>query len=97
MAHSAIGLMGRLRAVAPVAWDQCNVSLTIDDNQFIRRWGVARIQAEVAPDGSISGAASTSDSHRMRTMAIDGKIDGDAVEATMGTALRAVHLSLKRS
>jgi hypothetical protein len=77
--------------------DHANVVLVVQDNHFTRRWGVADLSVDIGPDGSFNKSVVTSDSRRLRNIAITGKIVGGALEADIGTDLCAAHLSLKKS
>jgi hypothetical protein len=77
--------------------DHSNVVVIVQDNHFTRRWGVGDLSVDVAPDGSFETSVVTSDSRRLRSITIKGRIAGGALEADIGTELCAAHLSLKKT
>jgi hypothetical protein len=72
-------------------------SLVVTDNHFTRHWGQADLQVPVAADGSFDTKVTTSDSRKLRTIGIKGKITGGALEADIGSDVCSAHLSLKKS
>jgi hypothetical protein len=77
--------------------DHPNIVIVVQDNHFTRRWGVGDLSVDIGPDGSFSKSVVTSDSRRLRNIAITGKITAGNFEADIGTDLCAAHLSLKKS
>jgi hypothetical protein len=73
------------------------ISVVVQDNHFSRHWGQAELQVPVAADGSFDTKVTTSDSRRLRTIAIKGKIADGGLEADIGSDLCSAHLSLKKS
>jgi len=74
-----------------------DTTVSVQDNHFNRTWGQGQMSVDVAPDGTFAQKVVTSDSRRLRNIAIKGKITGNSLEADIGTDLCAAHLSLTKS
>ena len=76
--------------------DQENVALTVQDNHFVRHWGVITFDVTIAADGTFSSNEVTGAQRKLRAAQMTGKITGNNLEADIGTDLCAGHLSLKK-
>lgn len=77
-----------------------NVTLTIKNSHFNRRWGDANLSVDVAADGSFHSEANIlvgTARLKPRVVSFNGRIIGDNLEADLGTSACEVHLSLKKS
>jgi hypothetical protein len=78
-----------------LAIKQDYMAVTVTDNKFVRRWGVATLPVEIGPDGTFSASIVMSN-RPLRQLQIKGKIIGGNMEADIGTDLCAGHMSLKK-
>jgi len=76
--------------------DQDHMSLTVQDNHFIRHWGVVTFDVTIAADGTFTSNEVTGAQRKLRAAQMTGKITGNNLEADIGTDLCAGHLSLKK-
>jgi hypothetical protein len=76
--------------------DQENIALTVQDNHFIRHWGVITFDVTIAPDGTFTSNEVTGAQRKLRSAQMTGKIAGNSLEADIGTDLCAGHMSLKK-
>jgi len=74
-----------------------DTTISVRENHFNRTWGQGQLSVDVAPDGTFAQKVVTSDSRRLRDIAIKGRITGNSLEADIGTNLCAAHLSLTKS
>ena len=78
-----------------------DMAIVVRNNHFTRRWGpggTANLSVDVAGDGTFN-ASTTYDvgRHSMGTVTITGKIAGASLEADVGSARCAFHMSLKKT
>jgi len=75
--------------------------IVVRNNHFTRRWGPggqANLSVDVAGDGTFNGSTTYDvGRHSMGTVTITGKIAGTSLEADVGSARCAFHMSLRKS
>lgn len=77
--------------------DNDNVTITVTDGAFTRRWAGNDIPVTVAPDGTVSGSSSRAQNVRsQRVIAFEGRIANGVMEGEYGHARCAVRFTLRR-